>query len=55
VSSGGPTSRTPLLQRAGAALGGFLRGFLGLARIGRDADSARRALERRAGTRRGCC
>jgi hypothetical protein len=43
------------LRRAGAALGGFLKGFLGLTRIGRDAASARRALEQRAATRRSCC
>jgi hypothetical protein len=45
----------PLLRRAGAALGGFLRGFLGLARVGRDSEAARRALEQRAAARRGCC
>jgi hypothetical protein len=43
------------LRRAGAALGGFLRGFLGLGRIGPDAAMARRNLERRAAARRGCC
>jgi hypothetical protein len=51
-------------RRAAAALGGFLRGFLGLEATGSEGRSAsriaarasaRRALERRAAARRPCC
>ena len=48
-------------RRATAALGGFLRGFLGLeagasgAAEARSPRAARRALERRAAARRSCC
>ena len=38
-----------------SALRGFLRGFVGNTHVGRDAHSVRRALARRAETRRGCC
>jgi hypothetical protein len=50
-----------ILRRAAAALGGFLRGFLGLeagaggALHARTPRAARRALERRAGARGSCC
>ena len=37
------------------ALRGFVRGFAGLAPLGRDADSVRHALEHRAAGRRSCC
>jgi hypothetical protein len=48
------------LRSVVAAVGGFLRGFLGLdpraARTpARDPAAARHALERRAAGRRGCC
>ena len=37
------------------ALRGFLRGFLGIAPLGRDTESVRHALEQRAGERKSCC
>jgi hypothetical protein len=37
------------------ALRDFLRGFTGLAPLGGDAESVRRALERRAAQRKSCC
>jgi hypothetical protein len=46
---------TARLRRLAAALAGFLRGFLGLDAVARDPDGARRALERRAASRRSCC
>jgi hypothetical protein len=57
----GRTRAAPVvaLRRAAAALGLFLRGFLGLdapgARRPECSAGARRALERRAGERRSCC
>jgi hypothetical protein len=37
------------------ALRDFLRGFAGLAPLGRDPESVRRALEQRAAGRKSCC
>jgi hypothetical protein len=42
-------------RRFGAALGAFLRGFVGATQIGRDGHSVRCALTQRAERRRGCC
>ena len=43
------------MRRVVLALREFLRGFAGLAPLGRDPDSVRHALERRAAGRKSCC
>jgi hypothetical protein len=43
------------MRRAFEALRNFLRGFTGLAPLGRDPAAVRRALERRAAARKSCC
>ncbi len=43
------------MRRLLCALRGFLRGFTGLAPLGRDPETVRQALERRAAGRRSCC
>jgi len=43
------------MRRTLSALGGFLRGFLGLVPLDRDRAGVRRALEQRAAGRNGCC
>ena len=43
------------MRRACLALRHFLRGFVGLAPLGRDSETVRHALERRAAGRRSCC
>ena len=43
------------MRRVLLALRGFLRGFVGLAPLGRDPETVRRALEQRAAGRKSCC
>ena len=45
------------MRRFWNALRGFLRGFVGVgvAPLGRDAESVRHALEQRAACRKSCC
>ena len=43
------------MRRSWTALWGFLRGFVGVAPLGRDAESVRHALEQRAASRKSCC
>jgi hypothetical protein len=46
---------TARARAALSAIAGFLRGFLGLARIEHEPGAARTALAERAARRRGCC
>jgi hypothetical protein len=43
------------MKRTILALRDFLRGFVGLAPLGRDPETVRHALEQRAAGRRSCC
>ena len=43
------------MKRIVRALRDFVRGFVGLAELGRDPAGVRRALEQRAAGRRSCC
>ena len=43
------------MRNALRALRDFVRGFVGLAPLGRDPESVRHALERRAAGRKSCC
>jgi hypothetical protein len=43
------------MKRVFLALRDFLRGFAGLAPLGRDPETVRRALELRAAGRKSCC
>ena len=43
------------MRRFWHALGHFLRGFTGLAPLGRDSETVRHALEHRAARRKSCC